>query len=436
MYKNRKNKIDLDKGIIEYFSKGIPLALFIEDFELSYSQVEYIYNKVKPILELEHEDNENKSTISEFKTTEKIYKSYSIKELLLFIRKIKRIAKTYNAKIDNNIEKKLNDIQNELISKNIGLIYECLNIFFHDIEMPKDDAVMYGIYGLYDALSKHSYYSKISFKQHAINRIINNIKNHFYELTGMSWENFKNKRYIDKNSISEDYIEEGSNDKYDLPMTFEDYEEIDNQEDQDLHTFDTYDIDDEIEIKEAVKEELNKISRRTISIIEMYYGLNGHKSTTLSQLTTEFRTSISRIAFIKKRTEKRIRENILLPVELTKEDNNKISEIDYKYQYVCKLIQAGINLNHFAKFLAMNNFSCTEEEILKIILDINEIFKLVGKYRYDIFSIREELMAREDILSLEIIKYIMINYDCLKLHIADYLSNNNSENKKLQKNPL
>lgn len=446
MSNNNQNKIDLDKEIIEYFNNAIPLALLIEDFELTNLEVEYIYNKVKPVLELESEDNENKSSNLSFKTTEKIYKSYSIEELILFIRKIKRIAKKYNAKLDSkNISKKLNDIQNELISKNIDLIYECLNIFFHDIEMPTDDAIMFGISGLYEAITKYSYYGNSKFKTFAIKYIIYNIKKHFYELTGMSWNVFRNKRHINNNIISEDYSEDLSDDRYDLPMTLEDYKEIDELEDKKLSKYAKSNIDVE-DTKILVKDILNKLSSQERQLIEKYYGLNGEKEMFYREISVECGLPIPSVQRAKDKAEEHFKNHIFAESNPNKNDeanqsemNDSINlynpEMDYKYRYICQLIIAGINFDHLIIFLTMNNISCTEDEIMKIVLNIKDLVKLINTYGYNLFYIRQELNAKEIFISKELIDYININSKCLNSRIRKYFRNS-SNNKKMQKLPL
>lgn len=444
MSKNRINKINLDKGINEYFNNEIPLALFIEDFELSSSQVEYIYNKVKHVLKFE--DNERKPLISKFKNPNQTYKDYSSENLMLAIREIKR---TTIHKTDNKIiEKELNDIQSELISRNIDLIYDCVDIFFHNIEMSKDDAIMFGISGLYEAITKYSYYVNNKFKMFAIKRIIFNIKRHFYELTGMSWRTFQKKRHINKNSVCDDYdyTEDLSDNRYDLPLSFEDYEEIDTQEDKKLAKFATYDIDTE-DAKILVKEILNKLSSRERQVIEMYYGLNEYGSMFYREISAECGLSIPGLQKRKYNAEEHFKNHILNQDKTPENDENEILEvndshnipnleIDYKYHYVCKLIIAGISFNNFIIFLAMKNIFCTEDEVMNIILDISELLRLINTYGYNLFFIREELNAKGIFISKELIEYININSKCLNSRIYAYLSNRNSDNKKMQKLPL
>lgn len=445
MYKNRKNKIDLDKKISEYFNKEIPLALLIEDFELSYTQVGYIYSKTKEILNSKDYDESNVVT-AKFKNTNRVYKSYNTDELIALLRKVKRISDSHNVKTDNEIvENRLKNIQNELITQNIDLIYECINIFFHNIAMPIDDAIMYGIYGLYNAITKYSYYSKVNFKLYAINRIIYKIKTHFYELTGISWKKLKKSRMIlnnHENSFNDDSYEEQGN-RYNLPMTFDDYEEIDELENQFLGTFDIENIEDIDyldETKELVNKFLSDLPSRDRKILEMYFGLNNHDNMTIEKIADFYNLSKARISAIKIRAVLRIKEKILSREGLRNEEIRKLTsnnnqndisnEIDYKYISICHLMQAGIAFASFPTFLAMANIPWDEAEIIKIISDINEIFELVKKYGYDIFSIRAELMAKKSYFSLEVIKYIMINYNCLKVRIDEYLNIESLDNQK------
>lgn len=333
MKKTKLTNEEMIYEIIEYKEREIPLALLLENYIVTPKQLEFIINAISSNQNI-HFLSEDRSNCLSLPTITRIISDEEEKELLNKLYYLKK-----NSEDNNKSSDEYNHIFKTLISNNLGLVNWTIENFFDGIDFSLEDAQMIGVEGLMNAINGYSPNKYPFFQSCIVGYIIRHIQQNFVDLTNIEWKDYKNKTNIDyltqilkerkkvkatpyqlskfeelsfmspqliseyQNMISGELpfssiykTEEVTNSKYDLPMTFEDYSEIDEYEDQIQLEYENHE-DSVLQslMSRSINEVLDTLFFREKDILIRRFGLNGVKPQSLEEIGYSYCLSRERI---------------------------------------------------------------------------------------------------------------------------------------------
>ena len=90
----------------------------------------------------------------------------------------------------SKLDRRYRQIRDELVIHNIKLVNWCIRRFFNGIPLPKEDAQACGLEGLSNALNLFDYKKGFHFSTYAVPAIVHAIQRNFKDLTGYKWEDY------------------------------------------------------------------------------------------------------------------------------------------------------------------------------------------------------------------------------------------------------
>lgn len=283
----------------ETLLNNLPPIVLFDLYELSEDQINYLYQRLNEVYDIDTNKDEE---LDSFYIPEKDRRLTGYNLNFLF----QKLAAAKESKLDQEYE----NIREEIIALNINLVKNSIKFLFKDIHLPKADAMMFGVEGLLDAIDSYQGKSQATFYAYAISQIVLNIQNHFKELVGVTYEEYKQGANNLDIPASIMIIEEPSNTTGDqmnqedeqmdpeeepinpednqMPISFEDYEEVDALEDEELSDYGTeeinYDNYDNKELRTILEQRLANIRPFESKIIRLYFGFDGDEPMNFSQI--------------------------------------------------------------------------------------------------------------------------------------------------------
>lgn len=136
-------------------------------------------------------------SIQEKDSLNKLYDEYLEDQNKLLILEQEQIRQQKEEREYKKLERRYNQIRDDLVIHNIKLVNWCIRKFFNGIPLPKEDAQAYGLEGLTSAINQFNYKKGFHFSSYAVPAIIHHIQRNFKDLTGYSWRD-----YVKINSIN------------------------------------------------------------------------------------------------------------------------------------------------------------------------------------------------------------------------------------------
>lgn len=253
----------------------------------------------------------------------------------------------------SRLDRRYNQIRDELVIRNIKLVNWCIRRFFNGIPLPKEDAQACGLEGLSNALNLFDYKKGFHFSTYAVPAIVHTIQKNFKDLTGYKWEDYikinainyyrnlmktesgtdhtptaeelanmglldmstNQIRKYDKierygkieplSSVQPEYESEyPSTRRYEMPMTQEDYDAIDEYEDSLATASDVLgpatsaNVSEQaysIIVRDTIFKELETLTLREQMVMERAFGLVDGKLRTLEETGELFNVGKERI---------------------------------------------------------------------------------------------------------------------------------------------
>lgn len=290
-----------------------------------------------------------------------------------YINCLSELEKTnFDSKSD---EYEYDSIREKLVVSNIKLVNWCIRMYFRNMPLPKEDTQALGLEALSIAIDSFDYTKGYHFSTYAVPIIVHHIQRYFSTLMGMEFGEYCKKQNISywrqelasmdnsrktpytaqeladsgmvKYSVSQikksdelingvynfsdisKYTQEDYSKRYDMPMTFEDYEHVNSV----VEEFDVgYDEEVETVFDEAMqsmlvadlKEVLSTLPDRDRQVLIERFGLNGGNAKTLEEVSYKFHVTRERIRQIEARAIRMLRhpsrsrrlmnyENIIYP---------------------------------------------------------------------------------------------------------------------------
>lgn len=314
-----------------------------------------------------------------------IYKSYnSDKEQLLLLENKLLIRKKYLIEYE--------DIREIIITHNIGLVNLCLRKFFTNVELDIEEAQLFGIEGLVKALNEYDYQKNRNFDSFAITYIIRNIKEHFQELYGMSWNDFITKQKIKEARLNNSGISELSSEEIEksdelLEQIIPESSLIKEESEYITDTIpSSIDIEEEY-LKTSIKEELEKtlstLDEVERKIIIARFGLDGRVKT-LDEIAKELGETKEKIRTLESRALRHLRHpkrsfklrqsyenSSSLPKESIVISNDKI------YGKLLYLLNSNVSKNGVLAFMNFEGVEWTEKDLVDNISILNKIISFI-----------------------------------------------------------
>lgn len=381
------------KIVDETLLKNIPPVVLFDLYDLNDDQLHYLLERVKSIYNLDENKDEELESFY-IPDRDRNLKGYNLNFLF---------HKLVSAKNDG-LTQEYQNIREEILTRNINLVKDSIKVLFKDIAIPKEDAMICGIEGLFDAIDSYQIESGNSFYTYAISQIVLNIQKHFAELTGITYEEYKKGvnipnvpnrvAKIDSPIVIGNQIES-------MSITFEDYEEQDEQEDRDLIPYGTEEVNfDHKELNEIIEESLSKLTPLRRKAVEQYFGLDGNEPLNYTEIAKIENRSVTqaknRVTYglwdLKKIINKSKLEGYIKDQDYnSKQEKIKKSEQQIlMYTRVCELLQYSISEEAFPNFMRMAGFDLSSEEVLKLVNDIDKISRLTDEYSLNFSTLYEK----------------------------------------------
>lgn len=380
----------LRKKIVEILEHDLPLAVIFDKYELTDEQIDFLYDFTKSIYKDDIEDNIEKDNTFIIPSSRE-YKTVNIKFLFLELEKFK------TEKLTNNENK----IKEEIIIRYLPIIKDTISLFFHNIELPVEDTLMFGINGLLYAIDNYKIKEECSFKKFAVENIVLSIKNNFKLLKGISFDEYINKENIE--NILVDIIIPAE----EMSTTFDDYEQIDLIEDKKLSIFgteyETEKIQDFKEMREIINFCMeNYLDSRKMDIIKKSFGIDSVDKKTNKELAKEYNLSKVRLCSLYQSALYNLRNKAWILKKTYPEIAGKIyyryyeekTKIDV-YSNVLNLLSAQvIESESVFIFLKMNGVELSKEELISIVKKIRAVCEIASKTPFDTQKVLSEIKYR------------------------------------------
>ena len=387
------------------------------------------------------------------------------------------------------------NIREELVVRNIKLVNWCIRRFFNNIPLPKDETQLFGIEGLVRAINGFDYKMNFQFSTYAVPTIVHHIERHFSELYGMDWRDFIAKESIkyyrrlmreedpertldatpselaDTGLINLSARQIASYDemidiilpnadvyepfeldlkatkKNEMPISFEDYETIDEYEDKTSIPYDSTD-EEELDLralKKDIDRALSTLTDREQNVLIMHYGLKDNSVKKLDDIGAVFNVTRERVRQIEAKALRRLRHPSrarILKSYLGYDENNNRKVLSYNDSSreirLMKLIQLlGKNISRQGVLIFMNfeNLNLNYEDLDNEVLRLKEILEIAKDTDLSPSEFKERLYGRKYIeISLKSAKYICKNYELILFNVQEYVNKYiPSENSELKK---
>ncbi len=264
-------------------------------------------------------DESKKEVIEKYDTYKEVEKQYI---------EVEKKHKQYIQKLDDlkkeNPEYDL--LLNQLVQSNIALVDWVIKNYFYEEDFDSEEIRAFGLEGLSKAILFYQVSNNTCFSTFAVNVIISTIRHNAKVLTGDYWNTYKEKIYRGEienqaimQNISEDEVktphffrvsgvrqifeEEISLEELSLceenqwfdrammPLTFEEYEEVDRFEDYLVdHAYNNKTLQvmgsniDEEERRQYVENLLSKLNKNDYALVALYFGFNQESNHTMEEV--------------------------------------------------------------------------------------------------------------------------------------------------------
>ena len=289
-------------------------------------------------------------------------------------------------------------IREQLVQDNIYLVDWCLQTYFSDTPIPQDEAKMYGLEGLVIAINNYDYQKGFSFASYAIRSIKHNIQRYFKEMIGISWNN-----YVKKSSSVDSFADDlpsslvaedtmySYNPRYEMPMTLEDYEAIDEVEDQTSIKVDENlaDIADYHLLQKEIATAINTLPEREREVLNLRFGLKDGIAHSREETAKKLNISLEVVRDTEARAIRHLRHPLhtrkLKPFYEPTADVNRPSKtsiyIEVKnkvYIYLIQLLKSNLSYSAIISFIKMQfNIDWTMEDLTKAINLLNQLSTMI-----------------------------------------------------------
>ena len=129
-------------------------------------------------------------SIQEKDILNKLYDEYLEDQRKLLMLEQEQIRQQKEEREYKKLERRYNQIRDDLVIHNIKLVNWCIRKFFNGIPLPKEDAQACGLEGLTNALNLFNYKKGFHFSTYAVPAIVHTIQRNFKDLTGYKWEDY------------------------------------------------------------------------------------------------------------------------------------------------------------------------------------------------------------------------------------------------------
>lgn len=423
-------KVIVDETLLS----NIPPVVLFDLYELNDDQINYLYERLN---EIYNTDSEKDKELDSFYIPEKDRRLIGYNLNFLF-QKLETLKKS-------NLEQEYQNIREEIIARNITLVKDCVKKLFKDIPLPKEDAMMFGVEGLLIAVDSYNLDSKTSFYAYAIKHIVLNIQNHFNDLIGITYKEYKHGANIPTIPVSiltkvnsPVIIGDQLND-YEMPTTFEDYEEIDALEDEELSDYgiEVFDYDNK-ELKAILEQIFKTLKPEQSAAVKKYFGFDNSEHMTYVEISKQENVSLTTarnrvtcgLRYISKLS-KQLKEFSLSYenwkyFENTLREKNK-KEYSIKYMRICELLIHNISTEAFPNFMKMaglelDSFTLEPYNIEELVNDIEEICDIAKEENFNLSCIYYRVQNRPKINKIykNVYEFICQNYTELKTGITNF----------------
>ena len=386
---------ELDNLIDEYIEKDIPLAIILDYYKLSSTQVNRFIDKSLELTNVNLDNNDYKF-FKEYTELKNNINTYDIE-----LRR--KYTKENSEKKDQLLEFK-KDLEEGFLKDNMSII-KSIKFFFRGIPLLKEDTVELSYEGIYKAIQNYNYKLNYRFSTYAIIAMINNIKNNFIEVYGMTWEEYLNLNkidelveYIKKERIIEqlqdrEILKRFDNEEINIERanTFEDYLLVDDYEDNNDIISDKLleeellnkDLSDNLEL---VLSSLTKIEK---DIIILRFGLSDGRIHTYKEIAKEFKINVSRVKTLEARALKKLKHPSVTNdyidnrnETVTKKERVKNTYIEL-IKKIIELSKRGIKFDSIYTFLKMNGFEISKEEYKDILYKMKKFSTIYNRDSID-----------------------------------------------------
>lgn len=301
-------------------------------------------------------------------------------------------------KADKSFTKEYEKIREQLVQDNIYLVDWCLQTYFSDTPIPQDEAKMYGLEGLVIAINNYDYQKGFSFASYAIRSIKHNIQRYFKEMIGISWNN-----YVKKSSSVDSFADDlpsslvaedtmySYNPRYEMPITLEDYEAIDEVEDQTSIKVDENlaDIADYHLLQKEIATAINTLPEREREVLNLRFGLKDGIAHSREETAKKLNISLEVVRDTEARAIRHLRHPLhtrkLKPFYEPTADVNRPSKtsiyIEVKnkvYIYLIQLLKSNLSYSAIISFIKMQfNIDWTMEDLTKAINLLNQLSTMI-----------------------------------------------------------
>lgn len=376
----------------ETLLNNLPPVVLFDLYELNEEQINYLYQRVNEVYDIDTNKDEE---LDSFYIPEKDrrLKGYNLNFLF---------QKLADAKESIN-DQEYENIREEIIALNINLVKNSIKFLFKDIPLPKEDAMMIGVEALLAAIDFYQGKSQATFYAYAISKIVLKIQHHFKELIGVTYEEYKqgannlvipvSVMIIDEPPIiTGDLMNPEDNQ---MPVSFEDYEEVDALEDEELNEYGTEEFNyDNKELREILDQVLATLKPVDNRALKLYYGLDGNEQMTCTKIAEIENRSITLIGqritrglrmmrhpLRKKQIRDFIEEDYYS--EWQKEKAKQIEQQTIMCTRICELLFHNISAGAFPNFMRMAGFELTPEEIVQLVAGIEKMCNLTNENSLD-----------------------------------------------------
>lgn len=136
-------------------------------------------------------------SIQERESLNQLYGQYLEDQKELLVLEKEQIRQQKEEPEYKKLQRRYNQIRDDLVIHNIKLVNWCIRKFFNGIPLPKEDAQACGLEGLSSAINLFDYKKGFHFSSYAVPAIIHHIQRNFKSLTGYNWRD-----YVRINSIN------------------------------------------------------------------------------------------------------------------------------------------------------------------------------------------------------------------------------------------
>ncbi len=309
-----------------------------------------------------------------------------------YSEQFKRLEEIKNkSEFDREYEK----IREQIIEENIMLVDWCLKTYFSNVPLPYDEAKMYGIEGLVIAVNNYDYTKGFKFSAYAIRSIKHNIQRYFKEMLGVRWVNYDNEEISSiEQMVSESsvVVDDLSDPRFEMPMTLDDYQAIDDYEDENLVGYeqDFAEITDYHMLKKVVSSIIGELREEEQKVLKLRFGFDGDGIKTREEVAKDLGVSLEVERGIEARAIKHLRHPIrarkLRPFYESGEvkgNRDILVNINLQNQifiYLVNLIKNQLSFSSMLEFINMNfNMKWTNDDLVKAIEILNKLAVMINE---------------------------------------------------------